>query len=478
MGTAPGDGFATAVAALGDVDGDGTRDYAYSITRGAAPCLRVHSGATGALVRTILPPVGAELFGTVLAAGDVDGDLVSDLLATSRGSAVLAPAVWVFSGASGALLRSHAGASPQDIDFGCALAVLGDTDGDGTGDYAIGNSRRGTSRDGEVHVISGASGALRYSLSRPLSAWNSFGTAIAPMADVDLDGRPELIIGAPDEAHRPYCTGMAFVHSGIDGRLLARAASDNQGWDFGQSVLGADDFDGDGSPDFLVYVPRMFIGGGPRNYHRLLAHSGRTGALIQWVVGLDPWLELGGFGPVVDAGDLNSDGKRDWLLAAPGLNWISLAKAILRDAPVQQPSWSWPTPCHNERRNSLGCTPQITWGGAASMSVGPEPQVTSTKLVPSSVGLLLWSPARASAQIAAGSLCVGAPIRRTPRASTGGTAGSCNGSISHTFTRAQLASLGLVPGSELVVQSWNRDPGYAPPGDFNVTPAVAITLWP
>src|SRR5688572_23385223 len=83
-GSAINDGFASAVARLGDVDNDGVGDYAISTSAGLAPGVRVHSGASGAVLRTILPPAGSGPFGTVLdAEGDVDGDQVRDLLITS-----------------------------------------------------------------------------------------------------------------------------------------------------------------------------------------------------------------------------------------------------------------------------------------------------------------------------------------------------------------------------------------------------------
>src|SRR5688572_4072912 len=44
------DGFGTAAAFLGDVDGDGVGDYAISNTAGASPGVSVHSGSTGLVV--------------------------------------------------------------------------------------------------------------------------------------------------------------------------------------------------------------------------------------------------------------------------------------------------------------------------------------------------------------------------------------------------------------------------------------------
>jgi hypothetical protein len=299
FGAADDDGFGRAIAVHGDIDADGVGDYAISTTAGVSPGVRLHSGASGAVIRTLTPPLGTGLFGTVMSAdGDVDGDSVRDLMVTSAGGASGPPAVWLFPGRTGNLIRSHSSGIAQDLDFGCALSILGDTDGDGRGDYAIGNSRAQTSGDGEVRVYSGASGGLLYTLIRPAAFASELGASISPIGDVNGDGHADLVVGAPSESHLYFLQGMLFVYSGFDGSLLVRSHS-QQAFDFGLSVLSIADYDGDGTRDILGFGSSVFVGGVINNRNTIQVISGRTGNTIDWVFG---WpVEHGGQGPVVSA---------------------------------------------------------------------------------------------------------------------------------------------------------------------------------
>ena len=75
-------------------------------------------------------------------AGDMDGDGVHDLIvgAWSDPHANASPlgAAYVLSGATGALLRVFLGSASFDR-FGATVAGIGDIDGDGFDDVAVGN---------------------------------------------------------------------------------------------------------------------------------------------------------------------------------------------------------------------------------------------------------------------------------------------------------------------------------------------------
>ncbi|MEO6708670.1 MAG: hypothetical protein ABI054_03960 [Planctomycetota bacterium] len=476
-GSVINDGFAAAVARLGDVDNDGVGDYAISTTAGLAPAVRVYSGSSGALLRAILPPAGSGPFGSVLdAEGDVDGDQVRDLLITSTATIAGAlPAVRLYSGQSGALLRTHFGASAQDVDFGAAIKILGDVDGDGRDDYAIGNPRGNTTRKGDVQVFSGATGALRYTLNRPGTLMDAFGTSISAQGDVNGDGHADLIVGSPLESTLPLTLGVIHVLSGFEGRSLQRMAYQGT-CGMGSSVLGIADYDGDGTDDLLGFAPAYFSGDLIKNRNQIFVFSGSMGAVVASVDGY-PYPAYA-VRIVVSAGDLNSDGHDDWLVDSPGLSTPRPGTAVIRYGWAPQTSEYWPVSCSNGAPNSLGCFPVLDWSSASSMSVGPEPRVTATKLISNTVGLFLWGSTQANLPFSGGSLCVGAPVSRTPATAAGGSNGTCTGSTSFTFPRSLLLSHGLTVGSQLVVQSWSRDQGFPPPQNRSLTSAVAFTLWP
>src|SRR5690606_32306769 len=97
------------------------------------------------------------------AAGDVDGDGLTDVLVGAWRADGQTGRVELRSGADGALIRQHVGNGPEDR-MGYALCGMGDLDGDGRADYALGATQEGFG-PGYVRVVSGASGALLFALA-------------------------------------------------------------------------------------------------------------------------------------------------------------------------------------------------------------------------------------------------------------------------------------------------------------------------
>src|SRR5262245_65375855 len=90
--------------ALGDVTGDGVPDLIVGAGPGGGPHVRVFDGVTGAEIRSFFAYDAAFTGGVRVAAGDVTGDGVADIV-TGAGTGG-GPHVRVFGGASGAEGRS------------------------------------------------------------------------------------------------------------------------------------------------------------------------------------------------------------------------------------------------------------------------------------------------------------------------------------------------------------------------------------
>jgi hypothetical protein len=108
LGLAPQPSSDGPFAMLGDLDGDGHSEVAYTSRSSGAWLVHITSGATGGILRTCTPAPALAFPGMfeldLVALGDVDGDGVGDL---ALGGAQ-AGRVHVFSGASAAQLRTHA----------------------------------------------------------------------------------------------------------------------------------------------------------------------------------------------------------------------------------------------------------------------------------------------------------------------------------------------------------------------------------
>jgi len=290
-----------AVAGVGDLDGDGRSDVAAvneSFTVGSAlfvGSITVFSGADGATLLKVFGQKKDELLGNrVAGVGDIDLDGVPDL-AVRVAPWGPKPEVRVLSGATGATL--YAWKPPVETwYFGEGLAGPGDATGDGVPDVFVGWS------DVNVAVYSGATGLVAQTIPNPLGAYSWFGDVIACAGDVDGGGLPDLLAGCPFARTEPV-----VVVSLETGAILTQVQPDKRS-DFGHSVAGGMDTNGDGRLDFVVGAP---IGGSamlpPHGIVRV--YDALDGSLIADLATTDQNEEQGC--AVVMPADLDGDGMGD-----------------------------------------------------------------------------------------------------------------------------------------------------------------------
>ena len=207
-------------------------------------------------------------FGSAVAAiGDLDGNGVEDLAVGAPGDdrrGMDRGAVWLlFRGANGELIKRvplRNGLSfgepsqwPTCSGFGRALAALGDLDGDGTPELAVG-APFGTIRSstkGEVRILSLAPDGRAMDedlvFVSGLSAGAKFGVSLASLGDFHVDGAADMIVGADERVRLMTATETPTWVQSI--------TNVTQFEDFGHSAAALGDLNGDGTTDIAVGAP-------------------------------------------------------------------------------------------------------------------------------------------------------------------------------------------------------------------------------
>ncbi|MBK7877181.1 MAG: FG-GAP repeat protein [Planctomycetes bacterium] len=285
FGDGANDHLGWTVAGLGDLDGDGRDEFAASAIDdddggASAGSVRVYASVSGATRLSLHGNAALMLYGSAITAvRDVDGDGVGELAVGGpfAPSVTTQPGlVRLHSGASGAVLRTWTGGAARDA-FGSALAAPGDLDGDGVPDLAIGARQSPTTGPGYVQLVSGAASAAGpiASIASPVG-WRAFGLRIAAAGDVDYDGRGDLWIGAPETTTTATQAGAARLVSGATGAVLLDVLGTTTNERLGAALDAGRDLDGNESPDLVVGAP----GANPvgTNSGRVRAISGNDAA--------------------------------------------------------------------------------------------------------------------------------------------------------------------------------------------------------
>lgn len=146
------------------------------------------------------------------------------------------------------ILHDILGESTGD-QFGWVARRIGDVDGDGVVDFmtsaptkAIGTKKAA----GRAYVYSSKGGTLLWTFDGRTSGAR-LGSGLAGCGDLDGDGTPDAIVGAPGAAR-------AYALSGTDGEILFELAGES-GKAFGTKGCGLEDIDGDGRPEVCIGEP-------------------------------------------------------------------------------------------------------------------------------------------------------------------------------------------------------------------------------
>jgi hypothetical protein len=294
----------TALAKAGDVNGDGFEDLVAgmpdfdgaTVDEGRALLfLGTPSGIPSTSAAWIFTSgvQGARFGASVSGAGDVNGDGFADVWIGAPGTwlgQIDRGSAWLFLGSATCLSTTPAGGGPRSDGgtgsrFGAAVAGVGDLNRDGYGDVLVGapgftgvppSDQTG---EGAVFAYLGTGSGLS-----PAPVWireggtigARLGAAVAAAADVNGDGRADVLVGAPGAGG----SGQAFLRlgssspPGVADPPATTLVSTQHGADFGASLASAGDRNGDGFADALCGAP--LFDGTQRNGGRITLHLGNS----------------------------------------------------------------------------------------------------------------------------------------------------------------------------------------------------------
>ncbi|MCB9913959.1 MAG: FG-GAP repeat protein [Planctomycetes bacterium] len=531
--------FGRSVADAGDVNGDGVGDVVVGapfdkvngVTKGR---VYVYSGLDGALLWSRDGDDAGDLFGwCVDGVGDLDGDGKSEVIVGAPGWdnagawSSYSGRVYVVGG-TGTYTPLILGINEQNAQLGYCVRGLGDIDGDGVAEFAVGTPYRdvGSLADaGYLSVWSGATFNLLFSRTGE-HAGDKCGFSVDTVRNGGSQAWSRLIVGEPGVDFTGVDRGQARLMDGFGNTMSLFAGPTDNCW-YGASVAGLGDATGDGWEDYAIAAPYADLLGIGAQAGLVRIYSGATTSIVKTLTGATATASFGG--ALAGVGDFDGDGLPDLAIGAPNddaygndagrayvytgdgsqliatyagtvndhmgrsvhglgdLNQDGFGELVVgaNDAPAGQGRayvylGGAPRPfsyCLG-KLNSAGCVPTATWSGDTSLALGGDLHLGAQDVVGGQPGMLIWSRLDSGVPFQGGFLCLHAPIVRTPVQSSGGTPGAvdCTGHFDFLFDAAYCASAGVAAGERLYAQYWYRDPGDA--FGIGLTDAIAFDVRP
>lgn len=332
------------VASAGDINGDGYNDViagADWYTNGQndeGAVFVYHGSATGLPANPTLTiqsnRAGTQLGFSVSSAGDLNGDGYSDVIAggyfyTNGQSEEGAAYIWLGSAAGLNPTPEILQGNQNNAHFGISVAAAGDVNGDGYSDVIIGapGASYGQTGEGSAFIHLGSASGITTTAAthlQPNQNNSDFGFSVAGAGDINGDGFSDVVVGAP-RYNGAYNNGTVFVYTGsaagINAASVVQLNAGRNNTRLGSSVAGAGDVNGDGYSDIILGADEFT--NGQSNEGRIQVHYGSaTGITLTPATTLESNRTNAGLGySVAGIGDINGDGYAD--VAGGAMNYVN-----------------------------------------------------------------------------------------------------------------------------------------------------------
>jgi hypothetical protein len=328
-------------ASIGDVNGDGYEDVAFTAGRydngqtDEGAVFIYHGGPDGlnSVYTTLLEgnQAGAYMM-KVKGAGDVNGDGYSDVIVGAFGydhGETDEGAAFIYYGSS-------AGINPADFSllegnqntayFGNSVSGAGDVNGDGYSDVIVGafSYDHGEINEGAAFVYLGGPAGINPIYNSMLESNQvsaSFGAIVSNAGDVNGDGYSDVLVGAEGYQNGQFAEGAVYIYlggpSGINTNNSTLLEGNQMAALYGMSVSTAGDVNGDGFSDVVVGTS-YYDGGGKEDAGAVFVYYGSAaGIQTSGFTQINGNVVRAFLGTrVSSAGDVNGDGYSDIVASA------------------------------------------------------------------------------------------------------------------------------------------------------------------
>jgi hypothetical protein len=299
--------------AIGDIDGDGLRDFV--IVRPGL-IADVHSGGSGQLLGQIVYAAPYESIWLFFEGKDHDGDGRADFMYLTQSGGYQLLHVQLRSSVTGAILYTSPPIS-MNYDPYQRCCAISDINGDGRCEIVVGEPGVNLGA-GQVHVIDPVTGAI---LRTHAGTYNNEGLMhTIDIGDADADGYDDYVVRSAQ--------GGVWGYSGLTGQQLFVIGGPTS---YGRWMKKVGDWNGDGYEDFAIWNNGSYPFG---TYEQTQVMAGPNAGLLWSRAHVYGQPVPPDYGPPLSAriGDLDGDGFAD---AALGRRVISgRSQSLIRDTPA------------------------------------------------------------------------------------------------------------------------------------------------